>query len=232
MKRQRHAVAMMRTVLVVGLFMLADVGVAQVRPRGARTAARGRSANVTRVPLLVRTFVGAGRRTLVPTPQFQTNSRQGRSGYRIGGERGSDWACVHVDYDTDPLWIDDVTVNYFVLALTEADGERAYSFYRLAVTYRDVGRGAGHRSAAYLHPSAVARFGEPVASHVEILVDGSVVATEDDLRGDMEGQLPETWWTSKQVIDNPKVTMREGYLKHRDETPFALVNTENNEVIK
>ena len=62
--------------------------------------------------------------------------------------------------------------------------------------------------------------------------DGKVVAAEDDLDGSMKGKLPNDWWENRAILDNENLTVQDGRLLNRMETPFALVNIDDYEVIR
>jgi hypothetical protein len=100
------------------------------------------------------------------------------------------------------------------------------------VEYVDVEREREHQSSVYLRPATVKRQGEPVAVHVDVLVEGKVVAAEDDLDGSMKGKLPKDWWENRAILDNENLTVQDGRLLNRAETPFALVNIDDYEVIR
>jgi len=44
--------------------------------------------------------------------------------------------------------------------------------------------------------------------------------------------LPEFWWRNPSVLDSPMLTVREGYLLNRMESPWAWINPDDYEVIK
>lgn len=220
-----NAVAAVSGLVLSGLLLGAELASAQgrVAPTGPES----------RTALVVQSLIGVGRRSEISTPEFQTRTPFDRPRFTVGGSRGNTWTQILVTYDTLPEWIDAVTFNYQVLTATrDSKGQRQYGLHRRTVTYIDIAAGRGHQSAVYLHPTTVARYGETVAVHVDVLVGGNVVAAQDDLDPAMKGQLPEKWWDSKLVLENEKTRLLEGYLKHRDETPFALVNIDSQEVIR
>ncbi len=173
----------------------------------------------------IRRLIGTGPQTKIRTPDFRTNIQR-------TGARSQDWAQITVEYDTSDEWIDSMTFRYFVMSSIKRDGEREYSIYRKTVDYIDVEEGRRHLSSVYLRPATVKRQGMPVAVHVEILIDGKVVATDDDLDPSMRGKLPKDWWENREVLEKDTVTVVDDRLLNRKETPFALVNIDDYEVIR
>jgi hypothetical protein len=96
------------------------------------------------------------------------------------------------------------------------------------VKYIDIEKGREHLSSVYLRPSTLKRYGAVVASAVEISYEGRVVAEK------AESEIPmlDRWWTKSEVIENKDVTVRDGYLLDKAQTPFALVNVDDYEVSK
>ena len=176
-------------------------------------------------PIKVRRLIGTGTQTKVKTPEFRTNVQK-------SGTRPQDWAEITVEYDSIPEWIDALTFRYFVMTSIRRDGKTLYSLHRKTVEYVDVEREREHQSSVYLRPATVKRQGEPVAVHVDVLVEGKVVAAEDDLDGSMKGKLPKDWWENRAILDNENLTVQDGRLLNRAETPFALVNIDDYEVIR
>jgi len=145
-----------------------------------------------------------------------------------GTKRPGEWAEVKATFDTAPEWIDEVTVQYYVLSLVKEKGGKAYSFFNTAARYADVEQGNGHMVSAYLTPAGVKRFGAPVAVAVTITVAGKTVAEASD--SDRSVKLPKRWWESNgSVLGSEAVTPRNGYLLSRKQTPFALINVDDYE---
>jgi len=65
-----------------------------------------------------------------------------------------------------------------------------------------------------------------------------ITAGGKEVAKDVEASIPmpknEDWWKSDAVLKNPrvKVTKRSGRLLNRSQTPFALVNIDDYEVIQ
>jgi hypothetical protein len=204
--------------LAVGLLTLASsVAFGQAtRPRAP--GAPGGTAGAAQASVVrIRDLTGVGPRALVRTAEYSTSVSRGRTAARL-------WAETSVTYDTDPEWLDELTFQYYVLVYDKAKDE--HSLFKGVVTYVDVARGKGHVSPMYLRPSTLARYGEVVGVAVEILHQGSVVATEANGRQGKGQPLPPEWWKVYQG------TVREGVLLDRSRTPFALVNVDDFETIK
>lgn len=171
----------------------------------------------------VRRFIGVGPRARATTPIYQTN---------LGGgvKRAQEWHVVSVLYDTVPEWMDDLLVQFHVLTVKPDPQTRSnvYSLFKKSVRYGDIERGRDHRAMAFLRPAATKRFGDVVASAAVLTVNGTIV----DEQSETETDLPEFWWRNPRVLDSPSLTVREGYLLNRMESPWMLVNPDDYEVIK
>ena len=149
----------------------------------------------------------------------------------LGGSssrRPKSWERVLVQYESKPEWIDDLTMTFTLLAKTEEQGKPAYSLYRLNVRYMDVAKGKDHLAAAYLRPPAVERYGSLIAVAVEVQQGGVVVGSESQ----QPTNFPAEWWKDSTIVDNERVTLRDGYLLSREDTPFSFISYDDYEVIK
>jgi len=229
--------------MMVGL-ALAAAGVALegARAQGVRTTGGGMVAPATlrggagAVPGAARGTELAARIRRMPklnrsiqqrTPEFtQTSGRVSRGKPR-------EWALFEVTYETAADWSDEISFTYYVMAERRAvDGKKEYSLYQTTVRYVDVARGE-HISCVVLPPTALQRYGDPVALAVEITApDGTSLAT-DSVNDGREGKaLPVEWWKAKEVLDSKSVVRRDAYLVDRSKTPFAWVNMDDYEVVK
>ena len=207
-------------VLVAGLLLGGDV-----LAQGARvgTAPRAGTTSARDEVLRVRKFTAMGNNSIVRSPVFDVDVR---GGTKPAGQ----WVVIEVEYDTAPEWIDELTFKYTAMALTTEEGKRKYSLYKTTVRYVDIAQDRGHRSTVFLHPKALKRYGELIGAVVEILHEGKVVAVESD--SDARAKLPAEWWENPRVTENELVTNREGYLLNRAESPWALINIDDYEVIR
>ena len=122
------------------------------------------------------------------------------------------------------------------MALTAEEGRKAYSLYRATVRYADVQatRGRQHLSEVFLRPAAILRYGELIAIAVEVYHDGELVAEASEVSAKDKDLKPreKTWWKDTAVTESQSVTVREGYLVSRKDSPFAYVNIDAYEVIR
>ncbi len=202
----------------VALALLCCAGAERALAQGAAVRALAPEEQIR-----VRRFVGVGPRARATTPFYQTS---------VGGgvKRAQDWHVVSITYDTAPAWMDDLLVQFHVLAVMPEPETRRnlYSLYKKTVRYVDIEQGRDHRAMAFLRPAAMKRYGNVVASAAVLTVEGKVVDEQSETAVD----LPEFWWRNPLVLDSPALTVREGYLLNRTESPWALVNPDDYEVIK
>lgn len=199
--------------VVVAFLMVSVAGAAQPRLRGDVAAGGGAMTG----PIRIRELTGYGKRGLVNTPEYSTSVSRGRAVARA-------WAEVLVQFDSDPEWIDELSFQYYVLIHDRKTKE--FMFLKGLVTHPDVVRGKGHLSAMYVRPAVLERYGEVVAVAVEAVIKGETVAVANEGRLPQGQALPSDWWKTTKLI--PK----DGYLLNRAQTPFALVNYDDYEVVK
>jgi hypothetical protein len=170
----------------------------------------------------IRRIEGVGKMGLIKSPEFRSN-------IQAGIKRPGDWVEIKVQYDTGPDWIDELVFQYYGLAHTRENGKEVYSLYQATVRYSDIERGHGHLGTAYLCPNTVKRYGLLVAVAVEISYNGKVI----DAKSVSDGTVKQTdWWKNPAVTGSGVVVPRPGYLLNRRESPFALINMDDYEVIK
>jgi hypothetical protein len=163
----------------------------------------------------LRSIQGLGARGKVKTPEYRTSVSGGRVAPR-------DWQNVVALYDTNPEWVDELTFQFYVLLYKETQGKKEYSLCKGTVSYVDIAKGRRHVSEVFLRPTTVARHGEVVGIAVEMLSKGELIGAESDA---ISG-LPKEWWK------NPNLTVRDGLLLSRSQTPFTYINWDDFEVIK
>jgi hypothetical protein len=214
--------------LVLVLICAGEVKKAEPRRAGSRgeepgevvagAEARG-EAKIARI----RRVEGLGARGLVRTPSYRTDAPGGQ---KPPGE----WVQITVYYDTEPEWVDELLFRYYVLTEITEGGQKRYSLFRNTVTYIDIEKGRNHMSTVFLRPSTVKRYGKPVAIGVEMVHQGKVI---DEKTEKVMAELPEgKWWEHPRVVESKFVTIRDGYLLNRAQSPFALINIDDYEVIK
>ena len=150
-----------------------------------------------------------------------------------------DWGVFEVEFDvltpvTAP-WIDNLTVNYYVMLKNPKDIQKTYSFLKLTCQYSDIERGGSRYVCAVLPPVVMMRHGTVIGFAVDFLVGGKIVdsksseasAPNDDLK-----KAQARWWEDPNVIDNALTVKREGVLLERSKTPFGLIRIDDFEVAK
>lgn len=211
-----------RLFIALGLVGVLSVGLLFAQGR-ASTARRG-ATKKDDVQVSIKRVRGLGRDNMQRTPEYKTNAYRGR-------KNPGDWVEIRVEYDTGgPEWVDELVFSYYVMCRSRLEGDNVYSLYRRTVKYVDIERDQGHCSCMYLRPNTVERHGEPVAIAVIISADGNVVAQENETAI----SLPDEWWSSPAVLESKKVqvTIRDGVLLTRNESPWAFINIDDYEAIK
>ena len=175
--------------------------------------------------LRVRNFTGVGPRAVVKTPVFNTTVER-------GARAPQDWQMLLLQYEVLVPWIDEMTVQFYVLSMIRdpETGGNLYSLFRRNIRYVDLqgGRDRMRLADAFLRPAALQRFGRVVATAAIVTINGEIVAFPEDTSID----LPEAWWQNPLVVDNPSLTVRDGYLLDRTETPWSVVNYDDAEFIR
>ena len=134
--------------------------------------------------------------TATPPPQFRI------ANYPAPEASLRPWPMLTVEFLSGPEWIDELTIEYWVLL-----GENRHVASRREVL-RDVPRGP-HRCAVLLHPNTRARFGAVDKAAVSISAAGRERAFAT-LAGDQDRS-----WLGPPAIDR---------LLALDDTPFGLVD--------
>jgi hypothetical protein len=168
----------------------------------------------------VKKFYALDKNTYVKSPKYDP-TQQPSAG------REKEWMQFSVVYDTSDDWIDSVVFQYYVLSEKMVEGKKRYSLFKKTVKYIDIAKGRAHISDVYLHPRVVERYGKVVAAGFEALIDGKEVGKDSKVEGI---NLTGDWWTK--IADDDKVTIRDGYLLDRSESPFAMSNIDEYEIIK
>ena len=181
-----------------------------------RNSAPVKKSNILRV----KTFSGLASKNVVKTPEYKTNINRGRAPAKL-------WYRLAVSYDTAPDWIDELTFQYYAMSLIKIDGAKVYTIFKTSVRYADIEVGNKHLSVAYLHPKAVERYGDVVAVAFEVVSKGAVIAEGSDVRS-----VPEKWWKDPAVTESESVTVKDGYLLSKAESPFVFVNIDDYEFAK
>lgn len=161
-------------------------------------------------------LTGTGGRAVMKSPDIARGST------RRGDSR--EWAEIGVQFDTEPEWIDELTLNFFVLLRSSDKAD--LTLIKGSVTYLDVARGASHMGGAYVRPAALARYGKVIGVAVEAVVKGETVDSLSEGKLAPSKPLPKEWWK------NAKLVPKDGYVLDKAKTPFILVNYDDYEAMK
>lgn len=220
-----HPLAVLVTVFIFGSSMFGEAQQPRpgVRPTGGRATVGADYVGPTTGLLKIRRLEGVARAGIVRTPQYQNGSG--------GTKPPQDWVEIKTTFDTEPEWIEEVVFQYYILTRNNRKDEKVpYSFYQATVRYGDVERGRNHYSTMYIPPNAVKRHGYPVALGVEILINGKIVDSKHEK--DPSVGVAAEWWKNPEVISKEGVATRPGCLINRKESPFALINIDDYEVVR
>ncbi len=199
---------------IVSICFFASDALAQGR-RGAKGkgGADAKSAQVVKIKEMTK----PDKSCLVPSPSFEGKVKGPN---RKAGNKKR-WAALEVDYVTQEEWLDEVTFTFHVLS---RDEKKVPLYFTVAVSYLDIAKGE-HGACVMLPPSAVARYGTPVAFGVEVEYDGNPVA------GDSVGMGAGTDWWNK-IGDQNNLVTHSGILVDRSKTPFGLTFIDEYEVVR
>ena len=149
----------------------------------------------------------------VKTPDYSSNA--GESSITV-----KDWAKIIVRFDTDPDWIDQLEMRFYIVVKNPKTF--AYTMFTGVFTYVEVSKGRNHQAAVFLRPRTIERYGIPERAGVEVYSKGELVSA---------GSCPEDsklWWRAA----GANMRTVEGYVLERSQTPFALIAIDNYETPK
>jgi len=128
------------------------------------------------------------------------------------------WFRVFAEYDSEPDWIDELNFTFYVLVKGKTKDVPPASLFKGEVTQVHVAAGNRHFVDMFIHPNILERFGEVAQVAYELRVGGRLIA---------RGGKPEpsqAWWNNFSPVD--------GILLDRSKTPFALVEIDEQEIVK
>lgn len=149
----------------------------------------------------------------IETPQYQVSANLSKGKSKL-------WNVISAEYDTELPWTDELTFTFYVqVENTKNPKAPKESLFKAKVTYVNIEKGKNHKSDVYLHPSTLARFGEIKQVAVLVDVNGKMVA------GDGLPKNPtKRWWEA--------MSPTEGVLLNRNQSPFAMLNFDDYEMVK
>lgn len=189
---------------------------------GGATAGKKNRVEITRFPQ-------PNKAAMVRTPEYGVNVQNTQNKVN---SRPREWALFEIKYKTGARWADELTFTYHVMTKGVDDDMKAvYNYFTLSERYVNVPRGE-HMSCVALPPSTVERYGQPVS--LALVITDKEHGDEEPLASQSESTIPypsKTWWKDPKVMDQPMVKRQSG-LVDRSKTPFALINTDDYEVIQ
>lgn len=176
-------------------------------------------------PLMVKNVFGLENNARLRSPVYNVNG--GGKIVRPNNAAVREWVQVVAEYytsnDIKNRWLNQIAFQFYVLCAIDnrETKSKEYTVFRGTVTYMDIDR--RNRDARwatmFLRPSALVRYGDPIAVAVEATVDGRLVETkaEVDRRAQEMLSREKEWWK------NPKLTVKDGYLLKAEDTPFSYI---------
>ncbi len=161
-----------------------------------------------RSPITIRKVEG----TREATPVFAV----GRGS--TSSRRGKEWFRVFVEYDTEQEWIDELNFTFYVLVRGRAQGADPVTLFKGETSYLHIPAGRRHQADMFIHPNIIARYGDVSQVAVEVRQSGRVIARSG------KPEPTEAWWE--------RLAPRDGALLNRGQTPFALIDIDDYEIIK
>lgn len=130
-------------------------------------------------------------------------------GLTLNQDEGPPWFRVAVRYESEPEWLDDLTLEFYLLF---DDSETGKMVFKGSVDYVDIPKGRDHLAEMYLHANSYQRYGTRRAARVGVVakIGEKVVAT------DRRTSVQNPWWKG--------LPTHSAGLLNRLDTPFRTVN--------
>lgn len=165
---------------------------------------------------------------LVTTPDYSIS--YGPKNKRV--TKNKDFVELEVSFDwqpkaKEPKFLDDLTVNYYVLLNNKSKEYPKGALLTGSVTHTAIPQAKGLNSVMYISPRTLERFfdGKAPASANAAIVDVAVTITKQgQLVAEKSWKGKGQWWSSLQQIT--------GYVLNKNETPFAPLAWDYYEAIK
>jgi len=125
-----------------------------------------------------------------------------------------DWYVIEVKFDTEEELTEEVTVKFFTdMVDTLKEAKSSTVILTSEVTFINVPKGNGHLATAYLHPSAVKRYGgtggakgiKKANVHVDLIENGQSTGAGIDFRQEKEAN----WYTMFTQIPGILVNLKD-----------------------
>lgn len=165
---------------------------------------------------------------LVTTPEYSIN--YGPKNKKV--PKNKDFVELEVSFDWQPRakgpkFLDDLTVNYYVLLNNKSKEYPKGTLLIGSVTHTAIPQGKGMNSVMYISPRTLERFfdGKAPGTAASALVDvGVTITKQGQLVAEKSWKGKGQWWSSLEQVN--------GYVLNKNETPFAPLAWDYYEAIK
>jgi hypothetical protein len=165
---------------------------------------------------------------LVTTPEY--NVSFGPKNKRI--TKNKDFLEVEVTFDWQPKdrdakFLDEITINYFILLNNESRENKGGTLLTGSVTHVAIPNAKALNSVMYVSPRTLERFFEgkvPTSASSAIKDIGVTITKQGQLVAEGSWKGRGQWWSSLQQVT--------GYVLNKNETPFAPLVWDYYEAIK
>jgi hypothetical protein len=165
---------------------------------------------------------------LVTTPEYNVNF--GPKNKRI--TKNKDFLEVEVTFDWQPKdrdakFLDEITINYFILLNNESRENKGGTLLTGSVTHVAIPNAKALNSVMYVSPRTLERFFEgkvPTSASSAIKDIGVTITKQGQLVAEGSWKGRGQWWSSLQQVT--------GYVLNKNETPFAPLVWDYYEAIK
>jgi hypothetical protein len=131
--------------------------------------------------------------SLENVPEYVTSGGSNKA--QGGVSSAQKWVVMEVEFDTSPEWINEVTIEVFLLI---QNGNQQFNIEGTGI-YQDIEKGQSHKVAMYLSPQTYKRYSGVATQQaikdvaVKVTLGGAVVDTYSDKmrRG---GSANRRWW--------------------------------------
>jgi hypothetical protein len=166
---------------------------------------------------------------LVTTPEFSVNF--GPKNTKVS--KNKDFIEIEASFDwqpraKDPQFLDDLTLNYYVLLNNKSKEYPRGTLLTGAVTHTAIPQGKGLNSVMYISPRTIERFFDgkaPSTVSAAVKDAGVVILKQGQPVADLSWKGSGKWWEKE---GEPTL----GYLLNKNETPFAPLAWDYYEAIK
>lgn len=166
--------------------------------------------------------------SLVTTPEYSIN--YGPKNKKVA--KNKDFVELEVSFDwqpksKDPQFLDDLTVNYYVLLNNKSKEFPKGALLTGSVTHTAIPQAKGLNSVMYVSPRTLERFfdGKAPTTLGSAIVDvGVTITKQGQLVAEKSWKGKGQWWSNLQQVN--------GYVLNKSETPFAPLAWDYYEAIK